>query len=218
MKYVSFLVVTVLFLLSCGNEASDTAGKPFCDTTCHDQDTFRFTAAHKLNPKLTVTMRNCSGDSVIWTHEGLPADRQLHISTFLDRQVRLRKEALYGYVQDTSNAWLLFNDCSTGRGYLLKMPFNKKESVFKASSALNSFDPKFAVEEGLAVYSDSRSMVYVEDMRTGKKAQMTYKEPYEINFDKVHETIDSVNITRSRIFVQLIKAGQKVPLEKKITL
>ena len=47
---------------------------------------------------------------------------------------------------------------------------------------------------------------------------MTFKEEYNIDFDKIHEVIDSVNISRSRIFVQLIKDGNKLPLEKKISL
>jgi hypothetical protein len=47
---------------------------------------------------------------------------------------------------------------------------------------------------------------------------MTFKEEYKIDFDNIHETIDSVNVSHNRIFVQLIKNGEKVPLEKNISL
>ena len=85
------------------------------------------------------------------------------------------------------------------------------------SSAINSFDKKFVVPDDLVAYADY-STIYVEDMNTGKKEQMTFKEEYKINFNNIHKTIDSVNISRNRIYVQLIKDGQKVPLEKQIGL
>jgi hypothetical protein len=105
----------------------------------------------------------------------------------------------------------------TGRGYLMHLPFNKKETVRKMSSAINSFDKKFVVPEDLRAYCDY-STIYVEDINTGAKAQMTFKEEYKIDFNTIHETIDTVNISRNRIFVQLIKDGNKIPIEKNITL
>ena len=47
---------------------------------------------------------------------------------------------------------------------------------------------------------------------------MTFKEEYKIDFNNIHQVIDSVNVSHDRIFVQLIKNGEKVPLEKKISL
>jgi hypothetical protein len=47
---------------------------------------------------------------------------------------------------------------------------------------------------------------------------MTFKEEYKIDFNNIHEVVDSVNVSHDRIFVQLIKGGEKLPLEKKISL
>ena len=85
------------------------------------------------------------------------------------------------------------------------------------SSAINSFDKKFVVPEDLRAYADY-STIYVEDINTGKQESMTFKEEYKIDFNDIHKVIDSVNVSHDRIFVQLIKNGEKVPLEKKISL
>ena len=74
------------------------------------------------------------------------------------------------------------------------------------SSAINSFDKKFVVPEDVRAYADY------------KKESMTFKEEYKIDFNNIHEVIDSVNISKDRVFVHLIKNGEKVPLEKKINL
>jgi hypothetical protein len=60
--------------------------------------------------------------------------------------------------------------------------------------------------------------LYVVDIATGKKEQMTFKEQYKIDFNNIHEVIDSVNVSRSRMFILLKKDGQSIPIEKKITL
>jgi hypothetical protein len=156
-------------------------------------------------------------DSLTWTHDALPANRQMHMGTLLGNLVRINKSAVSCFIKDTSYAWVAFNDCITGRGYLMQLPFNKKESVRKMSSAINSFDKKFILPDDVRAYTDY-STIYVEDINTGKKDLMTFKEEYKIDFDKIHETIDSVNISHNRIFVQLIKNGEKVKLEKNINL
>ena len=215
MKFLLLLLSTALLLVSCGNKSADT-GQPICDTACNN-DTLKFSEAHKLNPKVLISVKNCLADSITWTHNALPANRQVHVGTFLEKLVRVNKSAVGCFIKDTSYAWLAFNDCNTGRGYLLYLPFDKKESIRKMSSAINSFDKKFVVPDDLRAYADY-STIYVEDINTGKKESMTFKEEYKIDFNNIHEVIDSVNITHDRIFVQLIKNGEKVPLEKKINL
>ena len=84
-------------------------------------------------------------------------------------------------------------------------------------SALTRFDKKFVIPEDLRAYADY-STIYVVDVNTGKKEQMSFKEEFKINFDKLHETFDSVNVSRNRIYVVLNKDGQKVPMEKNISL
>ena len=141
----------------------------------------------------------------------------MQIPSILGNPVRVNKNALSVYIKDTSFAVVTFNDCVTGRGYMLKLPFNKKENISKRSSALNSFDKKFVLPDDLRAYADY-STIYVMDVTTGKEERMTFKEEYDINFNDVHKTIDSINISRNRIFVLLKKNGQDVPLEKQINL
>lgn len=213
-------ILSVLFLsfvfISCSNNQSASAGKTFCDTSCNS-DTLKYNNNHKLKPFVTISVKNCAADTITWGHDALLNNRQLHVGSLLGNIVRLHTSAVNCFVKDTSYAWLSFNDCLTGRGYLVYLPYNKRETVRKMSSALNSFDKKFVVPEDLRAYCDY-TMVYVEDIHTGKKEQMTFKEEYKIDFNNIHEAIDSVNISRNRIFVQLIKNGQKVPLEKTISL
>jgi hypothetical protein len=215
MKLLLALFSFTLLLGSCGNKSGDTS-QPFCDTVCNN-DTLKFSGNHKLMPRVSITVKNCLADSIIWTHDALPADRQIHVGTFLEILVRVNKSAVSCFIKDTSYAWLAFNDCNTGRGYLLYLPFDKKQTIRKMSSAINSFDKKFVVPEDLRAYADY-STIYVEDINTGKEQSMTFKEEYKIDFNNIHEVIDSVNISRDRIFVQLIKNGEKVLLEKKISL
>ena len=82
------------------------------------------------------------------------------------------------------------------------------------TSGINNIDPKFSVSDNLIAYTD-RGNIFVEDINTGKKALMTFGEKLEIDYDAIHEYIDSVNITNSRIWVKVkVKDGWK-ELEKK---
>ncbi|MBD0297904.1 MAG: hypothetical protein ICV84_22365 [Flavisolibacter sp.] len=213
MRYLIFIGFIALF--SCGNNRADMA-KTFCDTTCFN-DTVRYAGDHKLKPYVTITMKNCAADTITWSHEALPTQRQMQVSTMLERNIRLRPAAMDCYIKDTSYAWLQFNDCETGRGYLMKLPFNKKESISTMKSALTRFDKKFVIPEDLRAYADY-SMIYVVDVNTGKKEQMTFQEELKIDFDKLHKTFDSINVSHNRIYVVLNKDGKKVPLEKSISL
>jgi hypothetical protein len=215
MKFLLPLLLMGFFFASCNSGSGETA-KTFCDTTCSN-DSIKFTGDHELKPRVIFSFNNCVADSITWTHDALTANRQMHMGTLLDKLVRINQSAISCFIKDTSYAWVAFNDCLTGRGYLLQLPFNKKESVRKISSALNGFDKKFVVADDLRAYTDY-STIYVEDINTGKSELMTFKEEYKIDFDNIHETIDSVNVSHNRIFVQLIKNGEKVPLEKNISL
>lgn len=216
MRFLFSIITLSLLFASCSENKETASAKPFCDTTC-TTDTFKFEGEHKLKPVVTISVNNCIADTLTFSHNYMPSSRQIHMGTYLGHLVKLNNSAISAYFKDTSYVWLTFNDCATGRGYLLQLPFNKKESIRKMSSAINSFDKKFVVPEDLRAYADY-STIFVEDINTGKKEQMTFKEEYKIDWDNIHETIDSVNITRNRIFVQLKKDGQNVPLEKNISL
>ena len=213
---VLLLLLSIGFFFTACNSGADKSAQTFCDTTCIN-DTFKFSNDHKLRPRVIITVNNCTADSITWTHDALPANRQMHMGTLLDGLVRLNNSAISCFIKDTSYAWVAFNDCLTGRGYLMQLPFDKTKSVRKMSSAINSFDKKFVVPDDIRAYADY-STIYVEDINTGKKEQMTFKEEYKIDFNNIHEVIDSVNISPGRIYVELVKSGEKIPLEKKISL
>ena len=216
MKSIISFVTAIVIFASCSDNNSAGTAKTFCDTACNS-DTLKYTGTHRYNPVVTISQKNCLADTLSWTHDGLPSKRQMQIPTLLNNTVRVHPSAVECVIKDTAYAWLSFNDCVSGRGYLLKLPFNKKENINKISSALNAFDKKFVVPSDLRAYADY-STIYVVDVNSDKKEQMTFKEQYDIDFNNVHEVIDSINISRNRIFVLLRKNGQDVPLEKKINL
>ena len=145
------------------------------------------------------------------------SNRTLPVFELTDQDVRLNKDYISCVIKDTSYAWLTFNDCITGRGFLYKLPFNKKNNITKMKGALNSFDKKFAVDPDLRAYTD-RGSIFVVNIQNGKEAMMTFKETYDIDFNKLHDVVDTINVTKSRIFVKLKKNGQDVPLEKTVDL
>jgi len=214
MRILCLLALIAVFAGSCGNEA--TTARPLCDTTCN-KDTLRYVADHKLKPMVSVSMKNCFADTLTWTHEAMEKQRQAQLGSLLDRSVRMNAAAVDCFINDTSYAYLSFNDCATGRGYLLKLPYDKKNNIRKISSALNRFDPKFSVAPDLRAFAD-KSTIYVVNVKTDKEEVMTFKEVYEIDWDNIHETIDSINVTPQRIYVKLLKNGKEIPLEKKINL
>lgn len=213
------LLLLATFILSlaasCSNNEAATA-KTFCDTTCNT-DTLVFKGDHKLNPYVSISQKNCLADTLTWTHDLLPSKRQMQLSILLDNTIRINKAAVDCFIKDTSYAYVTFNDCVTGRGYLLKLPFNKKENINKVTSALTAFDKKFVVPDDMRAYADY-STIYVVDVNTGKEERMTFKEEYDIDFNDVHKVIDSINVSHNRIFVLLNKNGQQLPLEKNINL
>jgi hypothetical protein len=119
--------------------------------------------------------------------------------------------------QDTVCAWLAFNDCLTGRGYLIKLPFNKGNGIQKISGALNGFDPKFFVDPDLRAYTDKGS-IFVVNTTNGKEAQMTFREEYPIDFTDIHKVVDTISVTKNRIYAKLLKDGKEIPFEKQISL
>ena len=213
---IIFLFIMSATLFSCGNNSGNS--KTFCDIACQ-KDTIKFIKEdHKLRPYIYISAANCLPDSVIWSYNGLGTNRKLSFDDFGGHKFNVNKSSMSCYFNDTSYAWLLFNDCSNGRGYFAKIPFNKSQSIQRKGSALNRFDPKFAVADGLVAYTD-RGNIFVEDMTTGKKAMMTFgKMLADLDYDAMHEFIDSVNITPTRIWSKVLMGKEWIPIEKKITL
>jgi hypothetical protein len=209
---LSALLLAVI-LTSCGSNSGD--GVSFCDTTCQT-DSLHFKGDHPLNPMVDIGLNACKADTLIWTHD-LAGSKLLSLREHLGQDVYLNSSAVDCYIKDTSYAWLQFNDCKTGRGFLLKLPFSKSEERRKITAAFTRFNPKFSVEEDLVAYTD-RGSVFVENIKTGQKATMTFDKAYDIDFNKMHEMVDSVHIAKDRIFVQMIREGEKKPYEKKVSL
>jgi hypothetical protein len=99
----------------------------------------------------------------------------------------------------------------------LKLPYDKTEKFAIRSSGINSFDPKFSIAEQLIVNTD-RGNIYVEDAFTGKKAMMTFGEKIPIDYDLIHDHLDSVHITDTRIWVRFKSKNKWVEKEKNIVL
>lgn len=215
MKYFFLLIVSAI-LFSCGSK--DETPTPFCIAPCQE-DTIKFKdEKHELQPYLYIKANNCVPDSVIWSYRGLGTNRKYSFDDFGGHKFKLNTSYMSCYFNDTSYIWWLFNDCSNGRGYMAKIPFDKSKSIFRKGSALNKFDPKFAVADGLVAYTD-RGNIFVEEMATGKKDMMTFGSSIAgLDYDAMHEFIDSVNITPTRIWAKVLIGKNWTPVEKTITL
>lgn len=215
MRLFNFFAVlfALLAMTSCSNNA-DTAAT-FCDTVC-SSDSLHFKGDNALNPMVSIGLNSCKADTVVWTHD-LAGTKMLSLRDDLGQDVYLNKSAIDAYFKDTSYVWLQFNDCKTGRGYLIKLPFSKSAERRKITGAFTKFDPKFSIAPHLIAYTD-RGSVFVENLENGNTATMPFDKAYDIDFNKLHELVDSVNITSNRIYVQMIRDGKKVPYEKNVNL
>jgi hypothetical protein len=211
------IAATIILAATFGACKSSSAPPSFCDTSCL-KDSIKFTnEEHPLKPYVYISAANCMADTLIWSFIDMGINRKMGLPDLAGTAVRLNKDNTSCFIKDTSYAWLSFNDCSTGRGYLLKIPFNKKENIGRKSSAINKFDPKFSVTEGLVAYSD-RGNLFVEEMSTGKTAMMTFGAKVDINYDAIHETVDSVSITPTHLWAKVKLGDEWKTFEKNIDL
>ena len=215
MRFLLFILI-VATLANTNSSCKSSTEKTFCDTVCI-KDTIKFSANHPLKPYFYVTANNCKADSFVWSYSGFGSNRKMGIADLLGTTVNINKDFLTVFVKDTSYSWVIFNDCVTGRGYQVKLPFNKTAKIERKSSGINRFDPKFFVEDNLVVNSD-KGNVFVEDMATGKRATVTFGKALDIDWDMVHDVIDSVNITSSRAWIKVKIDNEWREIDKKIEL
>jgi hypothetical protein len=212
------LVLVLALSLAWGFSSCKSAEGPvlLCDTICL-QDTMMFkNTSHPLQPFVYLSASNCMPDTLARGYEGLGGTRKIRFSDLVSNSlIRLNPEKVRGFVGDTSNAYLIFNDCVTGRGYSIKMAFRPGGSVGIRSGAINNLDPKFYLDENLMAYTD-RGNIFIEDMNNGKEAMMTFGEIVEIDYDYIHEYIDSVNVTKDRVWARVKLAEGWKNLDKKI--
>ena len=188
-------------------KSSPSAPPVFCDTSCL-KDSIKFIKEeHPLKPYVYISARNCVADTITWSYIDMGINRKMGLPDLVGTQVRLNKDHISCFIKDTSYAWVLFNDCSNGRGYSLKIPFNKKANIGRKSSAFNKFDPKFTIADGIVAYSD-RGNLFIEEMATGKTAMMTFGAKVDIDYDAIHETVDSVSVTPTHMWAR-VKLGKK---------
>jgi len=208
-KLISVAALFTGLLLSCKNKGTSAGKVSFCDTLCM-KDSIKFiNTANKLKPYVYISAKNCSGDTLTWGFEGQNKN--------IPFNYKLNRDYMRCFIKDTSFALVVFNTCENGRGYFLKLSFAKKSSFQKSTTAINNFDPKFFVADSLLAYTD-KGNIFVEDIRTGKQALMTFGQPLDFDFDAIHETLDSVNITPGRIWAKAKINSEWKELEKNITL
>ncbi len=201
-------------LSQCGSSANGPA--PLCDTTCL-QDTIQFVGEHETKPKVAIAPNNCKADTILWTYEGMGVYRKIGLRSVLPQAVFMQASHARCVFNANKKAWLLFNDCATGRGYQVKLPFDKQESLSVRSSGINSIDPKFDIDPDMMAYTD-RGNIYVEHLKKGTTAMMTFKELVPIDYDHLHDHIDSVHIRPNKIWVRIKIQDQWKSLEKDIEL
>ncbi len=216
MRYL-LLAIPLLILASLEQSCRSSSGPAsFCDTSCL-KDSLRFTGGHSLKPYVYISASSCDADTITWSYSGMGVNRKMGIRDLLNNPVKINKDYIRVVFNDTAAALVLFNDCQTGRGYQLKLPFNERDNLSRKSSGINNLDPKFSVDESMVAYTD-RGNIYVEDIKTGKAAMMTFGEALDIDYDAIHDHIDSVNVTPTRIWVK-VKIGEDwKELQKSITL
>jgi hypothetical protein len=197
------------------SSCSSSGPATFCDTACL-KDSIKFAGAHELQPYVYLTASQCHADTVTWSYSGLGANRKLGIPDLLGAAVNINKDYTRVIFNDTAYAWLLFNDCANGRGYQVKLVFNKSGKMSTRSSGINNIDPKFSVADNLIAHTD-RGNIIVEDALSGKSAMMTFGKRLEIDYNNIHEFIDSVNITAGKIWAKVKVDGEWKELEKNIT-
>lgn len=213
---LSLLIVTAIVgsFQSCSLFSS--APPLFCDTACIYQS-IRFTGTHEDTPYVELSVANCLPDTLIWSYSGLGTKRKIGFAYLIGRTVKVNKAYINVQFKDNQYAWILFNDCVTGRGFQIKLPYDKETPFSLKSSGLNSIDPKFSVEEGLIANTD-RGNLFVEDAQNGKKAMMTFGEKIDIDYDAIHDHIDTVSITRNKIWARVRIGNEWVIKEKTIVL
>ncbi len=197
---------------------SSTSQQPatFCDTACNN-DTIRFKGDNPDKSFVMITMADCEPDSITWGNQKMDNYRQLQFAELAGKYVRINKSYMRAYIHENSYAWLIFTECINGQGYIIKMPFNDKENIFRKNSAFNSMDPKYKVHESLVAYTD-RGNIFVEEMATGKKAMMTFGAQTDLEYDAMHETVESVQITPTRIWAKVKIGKDWKEMEKEIKL
>ena len=212
MKLLLAIIVLSIGMIGCSDK--EAAPAKLCTDPCL-KDSLKFRGDHDLQPYVYVLPANCAADTIVWSHKLVPRNKKIVVSEYTDRDVMVSPNLVQAYFTDTSHVWLLFNDCNTSRGFAIQLPYDTTRSIKSYKSALNRIDPKYNVAEGLVAYADY-TFVYVQDMNTGKTEQLKLSDTeLTIDFNQIHNTFDSIFVTRNRIYVKMKGEDAK---EKAISL
>ncbi|MFM7671740.1 MAG: hypothetical protein ACKO6Q_04010 [Bacteroidota bacterium] len=216
MRLIILLFAGALSLIGarCGSPSVNVS--TFCDTTCL-KDTLRFMGDHETKPEVALAPSQCLADTLTWTYKGMGTIRKVGLKSIMSKIVPIQASHTQCVFDGNKKAWLLFNDCATGRGYQIKLPYDKKESISIRSSGINSLDPKFSIDPNVIAYTD-RGNIYVEHVKKGTTAMMTFKETVPIDYEHIHDHLDSVRVTPTKIWVRIKIQDQWKELEKEIDL
>lgn len=221
---IAFAVSAAVAFMSCNGtgEEKKEAGttKPFCkDTSCMSEPV-KVTGEGPGKPFIAVAFKDCKIDSIHVEKGGMGSIKDITFSEFVPNEIRPSKEAFKIDIIEGKHAWMRFNDCATGRGYALKFAFDKNGNTQKLTTAINNFDPKYKVADGLIAYYDN-TFIYVQDMTTDKIAKQLLTDVGVRNHDvnDPHSLIDSVNITKDKMYAKILFEGKTLehnkPLEFK---
>lgn len=212
MNYLKLIpTVLLMVLVSCQSAEKETAAsEPFCKDTACLSETLRYDSPAPGKPFVTISFKNCKIDNIHWEKGGKGVIKDILFSEYIPNDVKPSKEALSCTIVDGKYAWIRFNDCATGRGYVIRLPFDSDGTTSKFTSALNNFDPKFKISDDLVAYYDN-TFIYVQDTKTGDIAQqlLTDTGVKSINYNDVHSLIEEVNITKDSIYAKL-KVDNKI--------
>lgn len=211
--------VFVLAAAACGGgEKAGPVQQSFCNDTACINEPLKFESAADGKPFVKISFADCKIDTIHWEKGGMGVIKDIVFSDFIDKEVKPSKSLISCDIVDAKYAWIKFNDCQTGRGYLIRLPFDKDGKTSKFKSAINNFDPEFKVADGLVSYYDN-TFIYVHDINTDKVAQtlLTDTGVKNIDYDNVHSLIKSVDITKENITAKLTVDGKTIDINKPLS-
>ena len=212
---IAFALSFTWLLTACGGGATETASEPFCkDTSCMTEP-IRVASDAPGKPFVNVTFKDCKIDSIHSDKSGKGLSSKIVFAEFIPNDIKPSKEALQIDIIGSKHAWMRFNDCATGRGYAIKLAFDETGKTQKLTTAINNFDPKYKVADSLVAYYDN-TFIYIQDMHTDKVAQQLLTDVGVRNHDvnQPHSLIDSVNITKERIYAKILFEGKTIEHDK----
>lgn len=209
-----------LLLFSCGSngkEKNEDAGTAICKADCL-KDSLKFGDEGKGRAYVYVTPKSCGIDSIFWGTHGMGTVRG---AAFNRPEFKANKDKMRFLYNGGNYAYLLMNDCETRKGLVAKLlmvtlPAEKQQTFMLTGKGINNGNPKFSVADNLVVTCDGGNLL-IDDVSTGKQSTMTFgKWIQDIDYDAIHEYIDSVNVTNTKGWAKVKIDGKWTTVEKNL--